>query len=59
MLALGIASVVPAEIHFALMSKLTFPGRLYAPLGHAVSQWLLRRIARLYGSITMPPLPPR
>lgn len=58
-LALGIASVVPAEIHFAMTGELTFAGQWYAPFGQAISRWLLRRIARLYGFTTMPPMPPR
>ncbi len=58
-LALGIASVVPVEMYWIMTGELTFPGRWYAPLGKPVSRWLLKRISRVYGFTTMPPMPPR
>ncbi len=57
--ALAIAATVPQDIHFAMTGELTFPGKWYAPLGMAGSRWLLKRISRIYGFTTMPPMPPR
>jgi hypothetical protein len=58
-MALGIASLVPVEMHWVMTGELTFPGKWYAPLGEAGSRWLLRRLAKIYGFTTMPPMPPR
>ncbi|MBA4380759.1 MAG: hypothetical protein C0393_08830 [Anaerolinea sp.] len=58
-LALGIASVVPVEMHWIMTGELTFPGRWYAPLGRPISRWLLKRASQVYGFTTMPPMPPR
>lgn len=58
-MALALAAVVPAEIHFIMTGELTFPGRWYAPLGRAGSRLLLQRLAKVYGFTLMPPMPPR
>jgi hypothetical protein len=58
-LALAIAAVVPAEIHWGTTGELTYPGKWYAFLGRALSRWLLKRLAHVYGFTTMPPMPPR
>ena len=58
-MALGIASLVPVEMHWVMTGELTFPGKWYAPLGMVGSRWLLKRFAKIYGFITMPPMPPR
>lgn len=58
-MALALAAVVPAEIHFIMTGELTFPGRWYAPLGRAGSRLLLRRMAKVYDFTLMPPMPPR
>lgn len=58
-MALALAATIPQEIHFVMTSELTFPGKWYSPLGAAGSRWLLRRLARVYGFTTMPPMPPR
>jgi hypothetical protein len=58
-MALGIASLVPVEMHWVMTGELTFPGKWYAPLGMAGSRWLLKRFAGIYGFTTMPPMPPR
>lgn len=58
-MAFALAATIPQEIHFVMTSELTFPGKWYAPLGMAGSRWLLRRLARIYGFTTMPPMPPR
>jgi hypothetical protein len=57
--ALAIAATVPVDIHFVMTGELTFPGKWYAPLGMAGSRWLLKRLSRIYGFTTMPPMPPR
>lgn len=58
-LALALAAVIPQEVHFVMTAELTFPGKWYAPWGQRGSRWLLRRLARVYGFATMPPMPPR
>jgi hypothetical protein len=58
-MALALAAVIPEETHFVMTGELTYPGKWYAPLGEAGSRWLLRQLSRVYGFITMPPMPPR
>ena len=58
-LAMAIAAVVPAEMHWIMTGELTYPGKWYAPLGMAGSRWLLSRFGKIYGHTTMPPMPPR
>jgi hypothetical protein len=58
-MALGLAAVVPVDMHFVMTGALTYPGKWYAPLGEAGSRWLLRRLSKIYGFTTMPPMPPR
>lgn len=58
-MALALAAVIPGDVHFVMTAELTFPGKWYGLLGRAGSRWLLRRLARLYGFTTMPPMPPR
>jgi hypothetical protein len=58
-MALALAAVVPADIHFVMTGELTYPGKWYAPLGRAGSRWLLGRLSRIYGFTSMPPMPPR
>ena len=58
-MALGIASLVPVEMHWVMTGELTFPGEWYSPVGMAGSRWLLKRFAGIYGFTTMPPMPPR
>jgi 1-acyl-sn-glycerol-3-phosphate acyltransferase len=58
-MALGIAALVPVEMHWVMTGELTWPGKWYAPLGMAGSRWLLRRFSKIYGFTTMPPMPPR
>ncbi|HTX91512.1 MAG TPA: hypothetical protein VMC09_09860 [Anaerolineales bacterium] len=58
-MALALAAVVPADIHFVMTGELTYPGKWYAPVGMAGSRWLLNRLGKVYGFTTMPPMPPR
>ena len=56
--ALVVAAIVPAEMHWAMTAAWTFPGRWYRRLLRPVSEWALARIARVYDFTTMPPMPP-
>jgi len=58
-MALGLAAVVPVDIHFVMTGELTYPGKWYAPLGMVGSHWLLWRLSKIYSFTTMPPMPPR
>lgn len=58
-MGLALAAAIPVEVHFVMTAELTFPGKWYGPVGRAGSRWALRRLARLYGFMTMPPMPPR
>ncbi len=58
-MAIAISSIVPSNIHWIMTGELTFPGKWYAPLGMAVSRFILKRGARVYGFTAMPPMPPR
>jgi hypothetical protein len=58
-MAIAISSVIPSDIHWIITGELTYPGKWYAPLGMAISKFILQRGARVYGFTTMPPMPPR
>jgi hypothetical protein len=58
-MALALAATLPVDIHFVMTGELTWPGKWYAPLGMAGSRWLLRRLSKIYGFTTTPPMPPR
>ena len=58
-MALALAATLPVELHFVMTGELTYPGKWYAPLGKAGSRWLLRRLSKIYGFTTTPPMPPR
>jgi hypothetical protein len=58
-LALAIAAFVPTPVHWIMTEEWTFPGKWYEQLTAPASRILLRRIARIYGFTTMPPMPPR
>jgi hypothetical protein len=58
-MALAIAATVPIDIHFVMTGELTYPGKWYAPLGMTLSRALLRRLSKIYGFTSMPPMPPR
>jgi len=58
-MALAIDALMPEEVHFVMTGELTYPGKWYAPFGRAGSRWLLRRLGKIYGFTTMPPMPPR
>lgn len=58
-LALALAATVPAEMRFVMTNELTFPGRWYGPPGRLLSRWLLKRFSKIYGFMSVPPMPPR
>ena len=58
-IALAIASLVPVNMHWIMTGEFTYLGRWYEWFGTVGSQFLLRRIASVYGFSTMPPMPPR
>jgi 1-acyl-sn-glycerol-3-phosphate acyltransferase len=54
----GLAASIPAEMHWIMTGAWTFPGNpLRRPL-RAVSKWVFKRIARVYGFTLTPPMPP-
>ena len=58
-IALAVASQLPMDAHFVMTGELTSPGKRYTPGGMPFSRWLLRRVAKVYGFTSMPPMPPR
>jgi 1-acyl-sn-glycerol-3-phosphate acyltransferase len=58
-LGLGLAATIPAEMDWIMTDEWTAPGKWYEPLKSVASRWLLRRVARVYGFTSMPPMPPR
>jgi 1-acyl-sn-glycerol-3-phosphate acyltransferase len=58
-IGLAVASQLPMEAHFVMTGELTSPGKRYSPGGVPFSRWLLRRVAKVYGFTSMPPMPPR
>lgn len=58
-IALAIASLIPVNMHWIMTGEFTYPGKWYERLGRIGSKLLLRRIASIYGFMTMPPMPPR
>ena len=57
--AFAIAANIPMNMHWIMTGELTYPGRWYAPLGMAISHFVLHRIGRVYDFTPMPPMPPR
>jgi hypothetical protein len=58
-IALAVASQLPMDAHFIMTSELTTPGKRYSPGGMPLTRWVLKRVAEVYGFISMPPMPPR
>jgi hypothetical protein len=58
-LALGVSAAIPAEVGWLVTAAWTFPGRPWARWGEAASRRILARLTRMYGFISMPPMPPR
>jgi 1-acyl-sn-glycerol-3-phosphate acyltransferase len=57
-LPVAISAVVPLDVHWIITSALTFADRPRRTLYTPVTRRALRRVARLYGFTTMPPMPP-
>lgn len=57
--ALAIASLIPRNMHWIMTGEFTYPGKWYEAFGTMGSKILLKRIASVYGFLTMPPMPPR
>jgi hypothetical protein len=55
-LVLALATELPAETQLVMTRELT---RWHPPFGAALSRFALSRLARVYGFLTMPPMPPR
>lgn len=58
-LAFAVAASLPADMHWIMTGEFTYPEKLYELFGGPGSRILLKRIARVYGFTTMPPMPPR
>ena len=58
-IALAVTSLVPLKVHWAVTAELMCQGKWYRAVGSRASRVFLRRLATLYGLITMPPMPPR
>ncbi|HEX5808140.1 MAG TPA: hypothetical protein VFY25_05700, partial [Anaerolineales bacterium] len=58
-LALAVSALVPVHVHWLMTGEFMDWGKRYGRLGSMVSRVLLKRIARIYGFRTMPPMPPR
>lgn len=58
-LALAVSALVPVNIHWIMTAEFMYQGKWYQPVGSRLSKILLKRIAHVYGFVTMPPLPPR
>ena len=57
--ALAISSLAPMNVHWVMTSEFTYVGKWYEAFGTLGSKFLLKRIASVYGFLTMPPMPPR
>jgi hypothetical protein len=58
-IVLPISAVFPVEIHWIITSAWTSAGPLEGRPVEAVSKWVFRRLAQVYGWTKMPPMPPR
>ena len=58
-IALAVASQLPMDAHFVMTGELTTPGKRYSPGGMPLNRWVLKRVAKVYGFTSMPPMPPR
>ena len=58
-LALGVSSVLDVEVQWIVAEAWTYPDPLRSRLLTPVTRWMFRRMARVYGFTSMPPMPPR
>ena len=57
--AMAISSITYVPVHWVIASEWTAPGKWYEPIKGVISRFAADRIARVYGYMTMPPMPPR
>jgi hypothetical protein len=58
-IVIALVSLVRADMHWTMTSAWTYPDFLQSHFLTPITQWMLARIARLYGFTLMPPMPPR
>jgi hypothetical protein len=58
-IALAVTALVPLKVRWAVTGELMCQGKWYRAAASRASRVFLRRLAYLYGLITMPPMPPR
>lgn len=56
---LAISAVVPAPTHWVVTSAWTFQNQPGLRPLETLTRWAFRRMAQVYGFVTMPPMPPR
>ncbi len=57
-IALSLADVFPADLHWTMTSAYTYPDRVRSLLITPLTTILLRRLASIYRFTSMPPMPP-
>ncbi len=58
-ITMAVSATLPREVCWVTTSTLTFRDPLRAATITPSSRWFLRHVARLYGFVPMPPMPPR
>jgi hypothetical protein len=54
----AISAMVPVDINWTMSEAWTYPGRRFGRFYRSLSQWMLTRVAGVYGFNSMPPMPP-
>jgi len=54
----ALAATIPFDMHWMMTGAWTFPGRLFSKQLRNLSEWVFRRVAKVYGFTLTPPLPP-
>lgn len=57
-IALALSAAMPIDVHWIMTAAWTYPDHLRARTITRATRWLFRRLARVYGFTTMPPMPP-
>ena len=57
-MALAVSAALPYEVLWTVTAAWTYHDRLRAQVVTPLTRWLFLRIARVYGFINMPPMPP-
>jgi hypothetical protein len=58
-IALAVTALVPLQMRWVVTGELMCQGKWYRAIGSRASRIFLRRLAYIYGLLTMPPMPPR